>query len=437
MFALHLRKAILCLRMKYDIHTLPNGLRVVLAHMSGTETATVVVMTGTGSRYESAKENGLAHFLEHMFFKGTKKRKDARAISEELDAIGSIYNAFTAKDRTAYYAKVSSRYLDTALDVISDIFLNSTLPAKEISKERGAVIQEIDMYEDMPMHTIDNVFDALIFGSEHPLGRTILGPKENIRAFTRNEFKAYLKRNYTPENTVVCVAGSFDEKKVLAKIKRDFGKLKKGSAPALVPFIGKQTAARILIKEKKTDQTQLMIGVPAYPYLHENEYILAVLATILGGGMSSRLFMEVREKRGLAYSVHAGSEQYTDTGYFVVQAGVEHAKLEKAVETILNEFKKIKKVKVTNTELDKAKNYIKGTMTLSLETSDRIAQRAATSLLEVGRVRSMEEVLEGIDKVSADDIQRVAKDLLKSDKLNLAIIGPHSEKRMLRKLLKV
>lgn len=423
--------------MKFNIHTLPNGLRVVLAPMTGTETATVVVMTGTGSRYESAKENGLAHFLEHMFFKGTKKRKDARAISEELDAIGSIYNAFTAKDRTAYYAKVSSRYLDTALNVISDIFLNSTLPAKEITKERGAVIQEIDMYEDMPMHTIDNVFDELIFGTEHPLGRTILGPKENIRAFTRGDFAKYLKRNYTPQNTVVCIAGAFDEKKVLAKIKRDFGKLKRGSAPALVPFTGDQTEARILIKEKKTDQTQLMIGVPAYPYLHQDEYVLAVLATILGGGMSSRLFMEVREKRGLAYSVHAGSEQYTDTGYFVVQAGVEHAKLEKAVETILNEFKKIKKTKVSSSELDKAKNYIKGTMTLSLETSDRIAQRAATSLLEVGRVRSMEEVLEGIDKVSADDIQRVAQDLLKSDKLNLAIIGPHLQKEKFTKLLRI
>jgi len=423
--------------MKFDIHTLANGLRIVLAPMSGTETATVVVMTGTGSRYENAKENGLAHFLEHMFFKGTSKRKDARAISEELDAIGSIYNAFTAKDRTAYYAKVSSRYLDTALDVISDIFLNSTLPAKEITKERGAVIQEIDMYEDMPMHTIDNVFDALMFGTDHPLGRTILGPKENIRAFTRTDFAAYLKRNYTPQNTVVCIAGSFDEKKVLTKIKRDFSKLKKGNPPALVPFVGEQTEARILIKEKKTDQTQLMLGVPAYPYLHQDEYVLAVLATILGGGMSSRLFMEVREKRGLAYSVHAGSEQYTDTGYFVVQAGVEHAKLEKAVETILNEFKKIKKTKVSKAELDKAKNYIKGTMTLSLETSDRIAQRAATSLLEVGRVRSMEEVLEGIDKVSADDIQRVSKDLLKSDKLNLAIIGPHLQRENFLSLLRI
>src|SRR3989338_6367438 len=316
---------------KYHIHTLHNGLRVVLVPMAGTKTATVVVMAGTGSRYEDKKENGLAHFLEHMFFKGTKKRPSARLISEELDAIGSVYNAFTAKDRTAYYAKVGSKYLDTALDVISDIFLNSTLPGKEIAKERGAIIQEIDMYEDMPMRTIDNVFDELIFGSEHPLGRTILGPKENIRAFKRKDFAGYLKHHYTPENTVVCIAGSMSEQNVLAAVKRSFGQLKKCSSPKFAPFKTAQDAPQVAIKEKKTDQTQLMLGVPSYPYAHKDEYALEVLSTILGGGMSSRLFLEVRERRGLAYSVHSMVEKYPDTGYLAVQAGVEHGKLEKAV----------------------------------------------------------------------------------------------------------
>src|SRR3989344_1201600 len=178
-------------RMQYNVHTLHNGLRIVLVPMPENKTATVIGMGGTGSRYEDARENGLAHFFEHIFFKGTKKRPRANAISEELVGVGSIYNAFTAKERTAYYAKVSSRYLGTALDVISDVFLNSKLPEKEITKERGAIIQEIDMYEDMPMRTVDNVFDELIFGKEHPLGRTILGPKENIRSFTRKDFASY------------------------------------------------------------------------------------------------------------------------------------------------------------------------------------------------------------------------------------------------------
>ncbi len=426
-----------CPAMDYHIHTLKNGLRIVLVPMPNNKTATVIVMTGTGSRYETERENGLAHFLEHMFFKGTKKRPSARAISEELDTVGSVYNAFTAKDRTAYYAKVSARYLDTALDVIGDIFLNSTLPGKEIAKERGAIIQEIDMYEDMPMRTVDNVFDALIFGKEHPLGRTILGPKENIRAFQRGDFTNYFKKHYTPGNTVVCIAGSFPEEKVLTKIKKEFGHLKPSAPPVHVPYATTQNAPRIAIKEKKTDQTQLMFGVPAYPYLHKDEYALAVLSIILGGGMSSRLFLEVREKRGLAYSVHAWAERYPDTGYFVVQAGVEHGKLEKTVETILAEFRKIKREKVSAAELKKAKAYIKGTMTLALETSDEVAGHAATSLINLGRIRTLEETLKGVDKVTAADIERVARDILRTESLNLAIIGPHLHKEPLTSLLHV
>ncbi len=423
--------------MQHHIHTLKNGLRVILVPMEGTETATVIVMTGTGSRYETKRENGLAHFLEHMFFKGTKKRPSAKKISQELDATGSIYNAFTAKERTAYYAKVSSGYIDTALDVISDIFLNSTLPEKEIEKERGAIIQEIDMYEDMPMRTEDNVFDALIFGEEHPLGRTILGPKENIRRFKRKDFVSYLKRQYTPANTVVCVAGSFDTPKILSKITRDFGKLKHGNPVKPIPFTASQTAPRVAIKEKETDQTQLMLGVPAYPYGHHDEYALTVLATILGGGMSSRLFLEVREKRGLAYSVHAWTEKYPDTGALVVQAGVEHGKLEKTVSTILAEFGKVKTKKISAAELNKAKSYIKGTKTLSLETSDEVAGNAASSLINTGKIRLLEDIVEGIDKVSAADVQRVARDIFKTSGLNLAIIGPHTHKDSLLRLLRV
>jgi predicted Zn-dependent peptidase len=424
--------------MKYQLHTLKNGLRIVLIPMPDTRTATVIAMTGTGSRYESAKENGLAHFLEHMFFKGTKKRPSAKAISEELDSVGSQYNAFTAQDRTAYYAKVSSRYLETALDVISDIFVNSTLPSKEIDKERGAIIQEIDMYEDMPMRTVGDVFDELLYGREHPLGRTILGPKENIRAFKRKDFESYHRRHYTPANTVVCVAGSFNEKKVLAKIKKEFGALKHGHPTTALPYSAKkQEKPRVAIREKKTDQTQLMLGVPAYPYLHKDEYALTVLTTILGGGMSSRLFTEVREKRGLAYSIHAWTDKYSDTGAFVVQAGVAHDKLEKTVETILGEFKKIKRTPVTASELKKAKSYIKGAMTLSQETSDEVAGAAASGVIRLGRVRPLEEIFKGIDKVTAADVQRVARDIFKTSQLNLAIIGPHPAPTKLTALLRV
>lgn len=423
--------------MKYDIHTLTNGLRVILVPMPESATATFIIMTGTGSRYENEKENGLAHFLEHMFFKGTKKRPSAHAISSELESIGSIYNAFTSKDHTAYYAKVSKQYLDTAIDVMSDMFLNSTLASKEINKERGTIIQEIDMYEDMPMRNIDDVFDALIFGTENPLGRPIAGPKENIRTFSRKDFSEYLKRNYTPENTVVCVAGSFSSPKVLAKVRLEFGRIKHAEQPALISFTGTQTAPRIAIKEKKTDQTHLMLGVPSYPYLHKDEYALAVLATILGQGMSSRIFIEVREKRGLAYSVRAWAEKYPDTGYFVVQAGIEHGKVQKVVETILAEFRKIKRENVSAAELKKAKSFIKGTLAISLETSDGVAGDAASSLVAIGKIRKLEENLRSIDKVTAADIKRVANDILRTEKLNLAIIGPHVEKEKFLSLLHI
>lgn len=404
--------------------------------MEGTKTATVIVMTGTGSRYEDERENGLAHFLEHMFFKGTKKRKNARAISEELDGVGSVYNAFTSKERTAYWAKVSSQYIDTALDVVSDIFLNSKLPPAEITKERGAVIQEIDMYEDIPMRTVDNVFDALIFGGEHPLGRTILGPKENIRRFTRKDFSAYMKRNYTSHNTVVVVAGAFSEHKVLWKIHKEFASFSHATPPSYVPYVSMQKEPQVAIKQKKTDQTQLMLGVPAYPYLHHDEFALEVLSAILGGGMSSRLFIEVREKRGLAYSVRSWADRYPDTGYFAVQAGVEHAKLEKAVQTILAEFKKIKKTKVSAAELNKAKAHINGSLVLQRESSDELAEMAATSIINIGTVRTLDEIIKGINKVTAEDVLRVAQDILVSEKLNLAIIGPHTDEKKLKSLLR-
>ena len=423
--------------MKYDMHTLKNGLRIVLVPMQESTTATVVVMTGTGSRYENKKENGLAHFLEHMFFKGTKKRKNARIISSELEAVGSVYNAFTSKDQTAYWAKVSKQYLDTALDVLSDMFLNSVLVSKEIAKERGTIIQEIDMYEDMPMRNIGDVFETLIFGAEHPLGRTTTGPKENIRKFSRKDFIEYVKRNYTPDNTVVCIAGSFSTSKVLAKIHKEFGRVKRANQPVLVPFIDTQNEPRVFIKQKKTDQTQLMLGVHGYPYLHKDEYALAVLSTILGSGMSSRLFIEVREKRGLAYSVRSWAETFPDTGYFVVQAGIEHGEVQKVIKTILTEFRKIKKENVSASELEKAKSYIKGTTTLSLETSDGVATDAASSLTTIGKIRALDEILKNIDKVTAADIKRVACDILRTEKLNLALIGPHLEKEKFLPLLRI
>ncbi|OGC83869.1 hypothetical protein A3D68_01540 [Candidatus Adlerbacteria bacterium RIFCSPHIGHO2_02_FULL_52_17] len=416
--------------MEYKLITLKNSLRVVLIPLRDAKTATVLLMTGTGSRYENEHENGLAHFLEHMFFKGTKRRPSARAISQELDGVGGSYNAFTAKNRTAYYAKVSKEHIETALDVVSDIFLHSTLPAREIEKERGAIIQEIDMYEDMPIRSVENVFEALLFGEQHPLGRTILGPKENIRTFKRKDFFAYLKRCYTAQNTVVCVAGAFPVQKVLTKIKKDFTSLPKGTHPSYIAYTAAFDTPRIKIKYKNTDQTQLVLGTLGYPYNHKDEYVLEVLATILGIGMSSRLFTEVRERRGLAYFIRASVERFADTGYFAVQAGVAHDKLLQALKTVVQELRKIKRGRVPSKELTKAKEHLKGSLALSLETSDDLAQHTATSLTLLGKVQTLEEIQRRIDTVTAGDVMRVARDLFKTKRLCLAIIGPHNKKKL-------
>ena len=418
----------------YSIHTLTNGLRIVLAPMRGTPTASVIIMSGTGSRYESESENGLAHFLEHMFFKGTKKRPTARMISEELDGIGSQYNAFTSKDRTAYWAKVSGKYIDDAIDVVTDLYLNSSLPAKEIEKERGAIIQEIDMYEDMPMRTIDNVFDALIFDTVHPLGRTILGPKENIRRFTRQEFAAYRARNYGPGNTVVCVAGAFDEKKVLAKLRTLFKELPKTPSPTPLPIDLTGVTTRVGVKQKKTDQTQLMIGVPAYPYLHKDEYAATVLAGILGSGMSSRLFTEVREKRGLCYAISAGHQSLEDTGIFSIGMGLDHGRVDEALKTVWTELKKISTKPVSADELRRAKDHVRGRLTLALEDSSAYADWYGRQWLFQKKQESPEQRLKRIEAVTPADIKKLAATMFRKEHMAAAAIGPLGKKSHVERL---
>jgi len=422
--------------MRFKKHTLKNGLRIVLAPMPGTGTATVIVMTGVGSRYETRSENGLAHFLEHMFFKGTTKRPTAMDISKELDAIGAEYNAYTSKDRTAYYAKVEAHHWETALDVVSDLFLNAKLEQEEIDRERGPVLQELNMYEDMPMRHIGDLWELHLYGDE-PLGWEIIGPKKNIKRFQRKDFIKYLNRGYTAENVVIGVAGNIDPKKVKKEIEKHFALIRTGKKPTFKKTTKKQSKPEVFVQNKKTDQTQLIVGVRAYDMYHQDKYVLAVLSTILGGGMSSRLFMAVRERRGLAYSVHTMTESYHDAGYLATQAGVEHENLEKTIVIILDEYKRITTEKVETDELKKAKEYIKGKMAMGLEGSDDVAEYLVTEEAVRGNIVLPKEKARMIDKVTASDILRVAKDIFVNKKLNLAVIGSKANKEKLTKLLKL
>jgi len=423
--------------MHYKIHTLKNGLRVILAPIKESQTTTVLVMTGTGSRYEVRNNNGISHFLEHMFFKGTKKRPDTLTITSELDSVGGQYNAFTGKDKTGYWAKVGAKHSMVALDVISDIFLNSKFESKEIERERGTILQEINMYEDMPMRHIDDIYENLLYG-DHPLGWEILGPRENIKKLQRKDFVQYVKTHYRSGNVVVCVSGKFNQAQVLKKLRDDFKDFRSGSTPKYDGINEmQQSRPQLLIQQKKTDQTHFMLGVRAYDMFHKDRYALSVLSTLLGGNMSSRLFIEVRERRGLAYSVHTFTESYHDVGSLVTQCGVEHENLNKTIEIILREYKKLTKKKVDAMELKKAKECIKGKLEMGLESSDEIATYVTNQEVLKKEIILPETIIKRIDKVTTQDVLRVAKDIFQENKLNLAIIGPHKNKNDIQALLKI
>jgi predicted Zn-dependent peptidase len=404
--------------------------------MAGTKTVTVLVLVGTGSRCETKEINGISHFLEHMFFKGTKKRPTPADITEELDSVGGEYNAFTSKEYTGYFAKVNHKQFDLALDWISDIFLNSLLAEEEIAKEKGVILEEINMYLDTPIYYIGHLWENLLYGDQ-PAGWAVLGSKENIAKMGREQIADYLKSQYVGDNTVVCVAGNLGEDETVEKIKKYFGKLKSGNPRPSAKASDNQGRPEVLPHFKKTDQTHLCLGVRGYGAFHPDRYVFSILGTILGGFMSSRLFQEVREKRGLAYYIKTSTEASSDVGYLVTQAGVANSKVEEAIETILAEYRLIREKGVGEKELLKAKDHIKGSMLLNLETSDE--QASFFSIQEILRkeILTPEQVFAKIDRVGVDDVKRVADDIFRSEKLNLALIGPLKEKEKIEGLLRI
>lgn len=420
--------------MLYKKTKLKNGLRIITAPIKGTETATVVVMVGVGSRFETEKQAGLSHFIEHMFFKGTEKRPTTLDISAELDAVGGEYNAFTGKDQTGYYAKVDARHIDTALDVVADMFLNSKIEQAEIDKEKGTIIQELNMYEDMPMRNIGDVFENTLYPN-HPLGREIVGYKKTIHSFKRKDFMDYIKRFYLANDTVIAVAGKINEKEIVKKLEKYFSKMNLGKKPDFKKVKESQKKPEVRIKFKKTDQTHLMIGARAYDENNKDRYTLSVMSVILGGNMSSRLFIEVREKRGLAYYVRTSTDSFKECGYIASAAGVEHKNLELATKTIWEEYKKITSEKVSEEELNRAKEYIKGKTVMNMEASDEVAMFAIDQEVKRGKILTPEEKFRLIDKVNADDILRVARDVFQKKKMNLVVIGPHKDEEKLRGIL--
>jgi predicted Zn-dependent peptidase len=428
---------------------LKNGLQILTAPMKGAKTITILVAVGTGSKYENRANNGISHFLEHMFFKGTKHYPTPMALSSALDVTGAEYNAFTSKEYTCYYVKVDSSKTERAMELLSEMLVRSKFASAEFERERGVIIEEINMYEDNPMMFIEDVFEQCLYG-DTPAGWDTIGSKENIKNITRADLLGYSSSQYQSKNTIFCLAGDLrkDVEKQVAKYFGDYAK-----ANSSKKFIEKekvevmQSESRLKIKFKQTDQAHISLGVPAYATGDKRETALKILSVILGGSMSSRLFSELREKKGLAYYVHTSAECYTDGGYLTSQAGVPVNRVEDAIKLILAEYKKLSRVLVSKTELQRVKDMLNGKLILKLESSDDIAnwysRQAILSLTqerETGKGKKVVEpkaFLEAINKVTSEEIRNVAREIFKTEKLNLAIIGPYKEDKKFRELLKV
>lgn len=416
--------------------TLGNGLRVILAPLESVMSTTAIVLCGAGSRYETKATNGISHFLEHMFFKGTNRRPTASDISHELDSIGSDYNAFTGKEATGYHIKSASKHLPLVLDMLADMLWNSKFDPAEIEKERGVIIEELNMYEDTPMRKVAEVYEALLWGDQ-PLGWDIGGEKEIIGKIKHSDFSDLINARYSPNNMVVALAGNFKRNEALKLIEKHYGYQKPHDVSGFMPVYEDQKKPAAKVFYKKTDQAHLVLGVRGLRLADEDRYNAAVLGTILGGGMSSRLFLNVREKLGLCYYIRADHESYLDTGTLAASAGVDLKRIDEAIKVILAEFTKIASEEVGERELTKAKEYIKGKIILSWEDSRTVAFAYGSDELLEGEVRSLKDYLKRIDEVKAEDVKRLAQFLFADSKLNLAVIGPFREQARFEKLLKL
>jgi predicted Zn-dependent peptidase len=411
----------------FERDRLRNGARVLTAPMPHAQSSACLIMLAAGSRYETPETNGIAHFAEHMFFKGTERRPTSRAISSEIDGIGGEFNAFTGKEYTGYYVKCAAESRDVALDVLVDMLRHSKFDSEEIDREKGVIVEEMNMYFDTPRDFIGGVYEELLYGDQ-PLGWHVIGRKETVRAATRETFLSYLDRWYRPERLVIGVGGRVGDD-LLGRLEELLGDLEPRDTGAPLPLEpdGSTNGSRVHIHHKASDQAHLVLGVRSLPLGHPDRYALQLLATVLGGGMSSRLFTEVRERRGLAYYVFGVNHSYTDAGSLYSQAGVDIARVDQAVETIVAELRKIADEPVPTEELEKARRFAKGRFVLGLESPHATIMFGLRREVLEGAATEPADVLAGLDAVTAEDVQRVAQELIGGGALNLALIGPFED----------
>ena len=419
----------------HKISKLPNGISLIKVPLKGSKAVTIMAMFPVGSRYENKKISGISHFVEHMLFKGTKKRPTHLEISRELDSLGAEYNAFTSKDYTGYYVRTGEINTEKAFDWLADMLFNSKLEAEEINKEKGVIVEELRMYDDNPLMAVDNLFERAMFGEDHPMGWDVGGTADSVRGLSREDLWNYYQNYYLPNNMVLVVAGSINDKK-LAKALKHFtanktADKKHNLKENFIKFVWKKNvlplAARLAVSEKKLDHAQVIMGFPGLNYNDPDRFPATVLLNILGGGMSSRLFVEVREKRGLAYMVNAGAGNFRDVGVVNIQAGLDPSRLADAIKVIKEELIKITKESVSAKELADSKNNIAGRTELAMEDSSAQAQWFAKQFWFADKIQTAEQVTKKIKAVTAADVKRVAKKLFDFDQMRVAVIGPMSK----------
>jgi predicted Zn-dependent peptidase len=415
---------------------LPNGLRVLLVPQPAALAATVLVLVEAGSEYETKATNGLSHFLEHMVFKGTKNRPNQGVIANELEAMGAKYNAFTTQEYTGYWAKVEAHKLPQALDIVSDLYLQPLFLAEEIEKERGVIIEEINMYEDTPMDKVHEIFAEAMYGDQ-PAGWSVAGRKEIIRSLTRDDFLRYRAARYVAPGTAVTIAGAFDEQAVVRQIRGAFGALKRSRRTRKPTTAVRLRGPVAETKFKESDQSHLVIGLHAFDAFDKRRYALQVLASVLGGGMSSRLFRRVREEMGAAYYVRAHTELSQDHGFMAVSAGVDVARVEPVARAILDELTRMAREPVPAAELKKTKDHMIGSTILSLETSDELAGYYGTQEIEGHRLQEPKALMRRVAAVTAAEVRAVARTLITDRRLVAALIGPYRDPNLLRAVLRL
>ena len=417
--------------------TLDNGVRVVTGPMSGVKSASLILYYGVGSRHEDPTYQGVSHFLEHMLFKGTERRPDPLMISQAIESVGGILNASTGRESTNYWAKVPSTHFPLAFDVLADIVRNSVIDETELTKERSVIVEEIRSVFDAPEDLVHDVIDEAIWGTESA-GRPIAGTEETVGAIDQSTMADFWKRNYRPERLVVAAAGELTHAEVVKMAEEHLGDLTaQGDPDPAEPSASDQDDVRVRLVERETEQAHLCIGLPALPYSTERRYVQGTIEAILSSGMSSRLFQEIREKRGLVYSVYGYFRPYEDVGQGVVYAGTDLERVEEAISAIIGELRKLRDEGVPEDELARTKELRKGRLLMGFEDSRSVASWIGSQELTYGEIRTPEEVMERIEAVTANDVKELADELFQTKKLSLALIGPYSNEQTFRSIMEL